>query len=125
MFEIGVVAQFEAAHRLHGDFGPATRTHGHTYRVEVAARGPALRDDGTLVDITILQQAVQDVIGELHYRDLDEVPALQGRNTTAEVMALHFFERIAPRLKGESLASLAVRVWESPQAYAACEGRLE
>ena len=125
MVEIGVVAQFEAAHRLHGDFGPATRTHGHTYRVEVAARGPALRDDGTLVDITILQQAVQDVIGELHYRDLDEVPALQGRNTTAEIMALHFFERIAPRLKGESLASLAIRVWESPQAYAAYENRLE
>ena len=53
MFEVGVVAQFEAAHRLHGDFGPATRTHGHTYRVEIGARGPSLRGDGTLFDITV------------------------------------------------------------------------
>ncbi|NCC37436.1 MAG: 6-carboxytetrahydropterin synthase, partial [Chloroflexia bacterium] len=28
MFEIGVSARFEAAHRLVGDFGPATRMHG-------------------------------------------------------------------------------------------------
>ena len=124
MFEVGVVAQFEAAHHLHGDFGPAVRTHGHTYRVEVAARGPSLRDDGTLFDITVLQQAVQDVIGELHYRDLDEVPSLQGRNTTAEVVARYFFERIAPRLQGENLTSLAVRIWESPQAYAGYEDHL-
>ena len=34
MYEVGVVAHFEAAHRLVGDFGPAQRMHGHTYRVE-------------------------------------------------------------------------------------------
>jgi 6-pyruvoyltetrahydropterin/6-carboxytetrahydropterin synthase len=38
MFEIGVSAQFEAAHRLVGDFGPATRMHGHTCRLEALVR---------------------------------------------------------------------------------------
>lgn len=124
MFEVGVVAQFEAAHRLRGNFGPATRAHGHTYRVEATVRGSALRDDGTLFDITVLQDAVQDVVAALHYRDLDEIAALEGRNTTAEVMALYLSEQIAPRLHGQGLGSLTVRLWESPQAYASYEANL-
>ena len=42
MYEVYVAARFEAAHRLVGDFGPATRTHGHTYRLEVIMRGQHL-----------------------------------------------------------------------------------
>ncbi|MBI3964111.1 MAG: 6-carboxytetrahydropterin synthase [Chloroflexi bacterium] len=121
MFEIGVVAHFEAAHRLRGNFGPATRLHGHTYRVEVGVRGDALRDDGTLCDLGRLQDAAQAATSVLHYRDLDEVPELAGRNTTAEVVARFLADRIAARLEGERLRSLAVRVWESPHAYAAYE----
>jgi 6-pyruvoyltetrahydropterin/6-carboxytetrahydropterin synthase len=124
MFEIGVVAQFEAAHRLRGDFGPATRMHGHTYRVEVSARGQALREDGTLCDLALLQGVAGDAVSRLHYRDLDEVEGLRGRNTTAEVVAQHLFEQIAPALRGQGLSALSVRVWESPVAYASCEGDL-
>ena len=121
MYEIGVVVHFEAAHRLKGDFGPATRLHGHTYRVEVTARGPALAGDGTLCDLSVLDGAVREAAGGLHLRDLDEVPGLQGRNTTAEEVARHLHEDIAPRLAGRGLASLAVRVWESPERFAGYE----
>ena len=38
MYEVYVAARFEAAHRLVGAFGPATRTHGHTYRIESSWR---------------------------------------------------------------------------------------
>jgi 6-pyruvoyltetrahydropterin/6-carboxytetrahydropterin synthase len=124
VFEVGVTAQFEAAHRLRGDFGPATRTHGHTYRVEVAVRGPELHSDGTLYDIGLLQQVVQDAVGRLHYRDLDEVAELRGRNTTAEVVAQHLHEHIAAQLRGQGGSTLIVRVWESPQAYAVYESDL-
>jgi 6-pyruvoyltetrahydropterin/6-carboxytetrahydropterin synthase len=125
MFEAGVIAQFEAAHRLHGDFGPATRLHGHTYHVKVDVRGYSLRNDGTLCDIGLLRRIVQEAVGNLHYRDLDELPGFEGRNTTAEIVALYLFEQIAPHLKGQGLRSLAVHVWESPQAYAGYEGDLE
>ena len=113
MFEIGIVTHFEAAHRLRGDFGPATRLHGHTYRVEMAVRGPSLRIDGTLCDIATLQQVVRDVIAGLNYRDLDEVAAFEGRNTTAEVVAQTISEQVASYLKGQGLTALVVRVWES------------
>ncbi len=121
MFEVGVVAQFEAAHRLRGDLGPATRLHGHTYRVEVAARGPALRADGTLCDVGMLQGAVQEVVGALHYRELDELPQFAGFNTTAEVVARYLWQELASRLSGQGIARLAVRVWESPNVSASYE----
>ena len=75
MYEVYVAAQFEAAHRLVGDFGPATRTHGHTYRMEVIVRGEGLSEDNTLYDIGELRSAVEDLAASLHYRDLNEVPA--------------------------------------------------
>ena len=125
MYEIGVVAQFEAAHRLRGDFGPATRLHGHTYRVDVTARGPALRDDGTLCDLGVLQQAVDNAVRALHYRDLDELDAFAGRNTTAEAVARYIHDQVAPHLKQETVERLTVRVWESPQAFAGYEGTLD
>jgi 6-pyruvoyltetrahydropterin/6-carboxytetrahydropterin synthase len=121
MYEVYVAAQFEAAHRLVGDFGPATRTHGHTYRMEVIVRGEGLSDDGTLYDISELRSAVEDLASSLHYRDLDEVPELAGVNTTAEAVAGYCWEKLAPPLRGRDLDSLVVRIWESPQVYAARE----
>jgi 6-pyruvoyltetrahydropterin/6-carboxytetrahydropterin synthase len=119
MYEIGVNAQFEAAHRLVGDFGPATRMHGHTYRLEVAVGGPSLRPDGTLFDLTQLQSAVAELVDELHYRDLGEVPGLAGLNTTAEHVAGYCWRRLAPALADLGMTSLSVRIWENPGAYAA------
>ena len=124
MYEIYVAAQFEAAHRLVGDFGPATRPHGHTYRIEVILRGPDLRDDGTLYDISHLRPAVEELAASLHYRDLNDVPDLAGVNTTAEALARYCWDRLAPPLRDQGLDSLVVRIWESPQIYAAREDSL-
>ncbi len=124
MYEVYVATQFEAAHRLVGDFGPATRTHGHTYRMEVIVRGERLSDDATLYDIGELRPAVEDLAASLHYRDLDEVPDLAGLNTTAEALADYCWEKLAPQLRRQNLAFLTVRIWESPQVYAAREDSL-
>lgn len=124
MYEIYVAAQFEAAHRLVGDFGPATRPHGHTYRMEVTVRGERLKDDGTLYDIGQLSPAVDELTASLHYRDLNDVPDLAGVNTTAVAVAHYCWERLAPPLQGQGLDSLMVRIWESPQVYAAREDSL-
>ncbi len=124
MYEIYVAAQFEAAHRLVGDFGPATRQHGHTYRMEVILRGERLKKDRTLYDIGQLSPAVEKLAASLHYRDLNDVPDLAGVNTTAEAVAHYCWDQLAPPLSGQGLDSLVVRIWESPQVYAAREGLL-
>jgi 6-pyruvoyltetrahydropterin/6-carboxytetrahydropterin synthase len=124
MYEIYVAARFEAAHRLVGDFGPATRTHGHTYRMEVIVRGRHLGDDGTLCDIGELGQAVERLAGSMHYMDLNEVSGLAEVNTTAEAVASYCWDKLAEPLRGQGLDSLTVRIWESPDAYAAREDAL-
>ena len=124
MYEVYVAAQFEAAHRLVGDFGPATRTHGHTYRMEVIVRGESLSDDGTLYDIGELRSAVEDLAASLHYRDLNDVPDLADVNTTAEAVAGYCWGKLAPPLRERNLDSLTVRIWESPQVYADREDSL-
>ena len=124
MYEIYVAARFEAAHRLVGDFGPATRTHGHTYRMEVIVRGRHLGDDCTLCDIGELGQAVEGLAGSMHYMDLNEVSGLAEVNTTAEAVASYCWDKLAEPLRGQGLDSLTVRIWESPDAYAAREDAL-
>jgi 6-pyruvoyltetrahydropterin/6-carboxytetrahydropterin synthase len=119
VYEIYVATGFEAAHRLVGDFGPARRTHGHTYRMEVIVRGERLSEDGTLHDIGELRAATESLASSLHYRDLDGVEGLSEANTTAEAVARFCWERIAPSLRGRGLDSLTVRIWESPDVYAA------
>lgn len=119
MFEVGVVAQFEAAHRLVGNFGPAQRVHGHTYRVEATVHGTTLKPDGTLFDITLLQDALGAVVKQLHYQNLDDIEGLNTRNTTAEVVADYIWHQVAPSLQHVGLIDLRIAVWESPSAWAA------
>ena len=125
MYEVYVAARFEAAHRLVGDFGPATRMHGHTYRMEVIVRGQRLAEDGTLYDIGRLKQAVDDLAAFLHYQDLNEVPGLTGVNTTAETVADFCWQRLATPLRDHGLDSLVVRIRESPDVHAAREDPLD
>jgi 6-pyruvoyltetrahydropterin/6-carboxytetrahydropterin synthase len=124
MYEVGVTAQFEAAHRLVGNFGPATRLHGHTYKLEAAVRGADLQPDNTLFDITALQAAVEAIVADLHYNNLDDVPGLAGTNTTVERVARYCWERLAAALVGQPLTELSVRVWENPGVYAGYSGLL-
>jgi len=123
-FEVGIVASFGARHHLVGDFGPASQVHEHAYRVEVSVSGASLRDDGTLFDITRLQDALGVVLGELDGRDLNHTPGLAEPNPSAEVVARYLFERIAASVRTGGLDRLQTRVWESPDAYASYAGSL-
>jgi 6-pyruvoyltetrahydropterin/6-carboxytetrahydropterin synthase len=123
-FEVGVVSHFDARHHLVGDFGPASQPHGHAYRVEVSVTGRSLRDDGTLFDITLLQDALGAALADLQGSDLNEVSGLAEPNPSAEVVARYLFQQIAPRLTSGGLEQLHTQVWESPEAYAGYTGDL-
>jgi 6-pyruvoyltetrahydropterin/6-carboxytetrahydropterin synthase len=118
MFEIGITDEFEAAHSLKGDFGPATRMHGHTYRVEVRIEAHEVEESGTFYDLGKLRSDLRAALDELHYRDLNRVEGLRETNTTAEMVALYIFKKMEPPLRGSRAASLKVTVWESPSVFA-------
>lgn len=118
MFEIGINDEFEAAHALKGDFGPATRLHGHTYRVEVRVEAEQLDSTGTFYDLGKLRASLRAVLDEMHYRNLDELDALAGLNSTVEVVAYHIFKRVEPEVRKTPVAGLKVTVWESTSVFA-------
>jgi 6-pyruvoyl-tetrahydropterin synthase len=80
--------------------------------------GTTLKPDGTLFDITLLQDALGTVVKQLHYQNLDDIEGLNTRNTTAEVVADYIWHQVAPSLQNVGLIDLRIAVWESPSAWA-------
>ncbi|MFY9607882.1 MAG: 6-carboxytetrahydropterin synthase [Blastocatellia bacterium] len=118
MFEIGVTSEFEAAHSLSGDFGAATRLHGHTYKVEVRAEAREIDSSGTFLDIGRFQAELRSVLEPLHYRNLNEVAELAAINTTAEAVARYIFRKLARSVRTAGVEGLKVTVWESSSSFA-------
>src|SRR2546426_9002730 len=88
MYSVTVRDHVMIAHSLAGQvFGPAQRLHGATYVVDVEFKRPDLDADGIVADIGRAAEALRRVLAELNYRNLDELPAFAGRNTTTEFLA--------------------------------------
>jgi len=117
------------AHSLRGQvFGPAQRLHGATFVVDVTFRGPELDEDDILVDIGLATQHVNEVVGALSYRNLDDEPAFEGVNTSTEVLARAVADRVAERVRAGDLGgardrvtALVVTLHESHVAWASYE----
>ncbi|WGX98063.1 6-carboxytetrahydropterin synthase [Nocardioides sp. L-11A] len=135
MFKVTVRDHIMIAHSLRGEvFGPAQRLHGATYVVDATFAGPELDADGILVDIGRAAEAVCEVLGRLHYRNLDEEDAvadLAGLNSSTEVLARWIADRLAERARagdlgagGRALTGLEVTLHESHIAQAAYERAL-
>ena len=133
MYRVTVRDHFMIAHSFKGEiFGPAQNLHGATYIVDVEFRRVELDSDGLVVDIGAALQALRVVLAELNYRNLDEDPAFEGRNTTTEFLARLVFERIAAEIEagalGEGahgLTALRVTLHESHVASASYDGALQ
>ena len=130
MFSVGVRDHVMIAHSFNGEvFGPAQRLHGATFVVDVEFRSAEMSADGIVVDIGRAHHELKAVLAELNYRNLDELDAFKGRNTTTEFLARHVFDRLreaihAGRLGpgGEAVSALKVTLHESHVAWAAYEG---
>ena len=130
MFSVGVRDHVMIAHSFNGEvFGPAQRLHGATFVVDVEFRSAEMSADGIVVDIGRAHDELKSVLAELNYRNLDELDAFKGRNTTTEFLARHVFDRLreaihAGRLGpgGEAVSVIKVTLHESHVAWAGYEG---
>ncbi|GAA2850139.1 6-carboxytetrahydropterin synthase [Pseudonocardia halophobica] len=129
MFGITVRDHMMVAHSFRGEvFGPAQRLHGATFVVDATFRRAELDADDLVVDIGLATTALQAVLGELTYRNLDDDPAFAGRNTSTEFLAKVVADRLAERVAagelGEGargLEGIAVTLHESHVAWASYE----
>lgn len=132
MYSVTVRDHIMIAHSFRGKvFGPAQRLHGATYVVDVEFRRPGLDQDGIVIDIGLATSVLHTVLAELNYRNLDEEPALQGVNTTTEVLARLVFDRLVAAIgRGDlgagarAVDSIRVTLGESHVAWAAFDGQV-
>ena len=132
MYTVSVRDHVMIAHSFRGEvFGPAQRLHGATYVVDVEFRRNDLDADGIVVDIGRVSETLRRVLADLNYRNLDEVPAFGGRNTTTEFLARVVFDGIVAAIRrGEvgpdaaAVESIRVTLHESHIASASFDGRV-
>jgi 6-pyruvoyltetrahydropterin/6-carboxytetrahydropterin synthase len=91
---------FEAAHVLPHHLGKCARMHGHSYRLDVAVRGP-LREDGPaqgmVVDFDDIKRIVRErVVDVLDHRTLNEFDD----NPTVERIVLWAWRHLDGTLAG-------------------------
>lgn len=114
------------AHSFKGDlFGPAQALHGATFIVDAAFFSKTLDANGVVIDIGRAHEALKEILSPLNYRNLDEVPEFEGKNTTTEFLTRHIFDRLAEAARSGSLgreggeiASIRVTLHESHVARA-------
>lgn len=132
MYSVTVRDHIMIAHSFQGEvFGPAQRLHGATYVVEATFRRRELDENGLVVDIGRAGEVLREILEELDYQNLDEVPEFEGQNTTTEFLARMIFDRLAEVVRsghlGEGareIATLEVILRESHVAWAGYEGEL-
>jgi 6-pyruvoyl-tetrahydropterin synthase len=132
VFNVTVRDHMMIAHSLRGEaFGPAQRLHGATYVVDATFRRGELDADGVVVDIALAASELNDVLGELNLRNLDDEPTLADLNTTTEALARVIADRLAERVQAgrlgagaRGLTGIAVTLHESHIAWAGYERSL-
>ena len=130
MYAVEVRDHIMIAHSFKGDlFGPAQRLHGATFVVDVAFFRETLTSDEVVVDIGRAHDALKATLEPLNYRNLDEVPAFAGRQTTTEFLSRHIFDAMAQACRegrlgpgSDGITTIRVTLHESHVARAWFEG---
>ena len=126
MFSLTVRDHIMVAHSFTGEvFGPAQKLHGATFVVDATFSRDELDADNIVVDIGLATAELGAVLGDLNYRNLDEVEEFAGINTSTEYLAKVIADRLADRvhngLLGEGargLTEISVALRESHVAWA-------
>ena len=132
MFRLCVRDHFMIAHSFNGEiFGPAQRTHGATYVVDVVFQRPELDEDGLVIDIGLASETVKAVLAGYNFQNLDEISEFNGKNTTTEFMAKVIFDQLAKAIDegkmgttAQGITHMEVKLHESHVAWASFEGTL-
>ena len=118
MYEVKIVTQFSAAHRLENFNGKCEALHGHNWKVEVFVRSAGLDDTGLVRDFGEIKAATREVLQELDHRFLNELPTFADQNPSSELIARHIYNTLGQRLNQGSTRVSRVAVWESDTSCA-------
>jgi 6-pyruvoyltetrahydropterin/6-carboxytetrahydropterin synthase len=107
MYELSKQFRFDAAHTLTRviDTESSLRIHGHSYRAEVTLRGKPDVATGMIIDLGLLERALEDAREALDHHFLDQINDLGP--ATMENLSAWIWRRISPAI-GDQLAKVSV-----------------
>ncbi len=118
MFELKIITQFAAAHRLRNFQGKCEQLHGHNWKVEVFVRADQLDSAGLVRDFGEIKSVTREVLNGLDHQYLNELPPFQQENPSSEHIARYLFQQLSPLLNDESARVNKISVWESDTSCA-------
>ena len=117
MYEVTIEKTFSSAHFLRQYKGKDEPLHGHNFRVQVKFRGPNLvQPEEYLIDFVDAQEALNKIVEKIDYKNINEVPPFDKRNSSAENIARWICEEIKKALPQSNPSR--VTVWETEQGAA-------
>jgi 6-pyruvoyl-tetrahydropterin synthase len=132
LYTVEVRDHIMIAHSFRGDvFGPAQALHGATFVVDAAFIARDVDKNNIVIDIGRAHEALKAILQPLNYKNLDNIPAFKGINTTTEFLTRHIFDRLAEAARegklgrdGNELKAIRVTISESHVARASYEADL-
>ena len=117
MYEVIIEKMFSSAHFLRNYHGKDEPLHGHNWKVQVRFRGPKLvQPEEYLIDFVQVRKILDEIIAKIDYKNINDVPPFDDRNSSAENIAHWIFEefsKVLPQFK-----PACVTVWETEQGAA-------
>ena len=91
---------FEAAHRLPcaGDEHKCSKTHGHSYKVEITVKGEIDSEKGWFMDYSDIKSAWKPIGEILDHCMLNDLEGLS--NPTSELLAVWIWHKLEDKLPG-------------------------
>jgi 6-pyruvoyltetrahydropterin/6-carboxytetrahydropterin synthase len=117
MYETGTALTVTAFHVMPGMPPPEGERHSHDYRLDVVVRRDDLDERGMVVDLDVLEGALRDAAARVDGQDLEQVLPPDAQPVTVEVFAHWLHGQLAAELGRLPGTSLAVRVWETADAF--------
>ncbi len=125
MYAVAVDRSFVAQHYLTvPNPGPEGELHSHQFTVEATVRGPELDEFGYLIDIDELTAAMDAVSDFYTDRTLNDLPAFEGANPSAERFARAFGDRLLDHVSPETATELRIEIEEDDVAHVVHERSL-
>ncbi|MBY0612466.1 MAG: 6-carboxytetrahydropterin synthase [Beijerinckiaceae bacterium] len=126
MYGVEVRDSIMIAHSFKGEvFGPAQALHGATFVIDACIIADRLDHNGIVVDIGCLIDVLKAILKPLNYRNLDEIEAFKGTNTTTEFLTRHVHDELAKAARAGALGrpaselrSIRISISESHMARA-------
>jgi 6-pyruvoyltetrahydropterin/6-carboxytetrahydropterin synthase len=110
-FRLTTTRSFSASHQLRLYDGTLESLHGHNWIVKVTIGSAGLDAIGVVMDFHDLSARVEAILSTAHNRHLNQLPAFETTNPSAENVAVWVARELA---LPQGVKLLSVEVWETP-----------